>query len=292
MQAILEFLRNLNVFMQQGSDAANWISFGGWLVALLGFALSAWSYQRHKSRDRRIELQENYLRLELESNAVFRFEAEHSLALHDYMGSTPPDYYQRLRAGEVPDEAAEESRQRLQRESIADNFYLQQLNLFEIAARFRRDGVFAPEIFGSWVIWYYDAANSWWFRDQWSSNYSDNYTDDLYNIFGPMTKLFDDVVELIGDIPSDDNDPLAKELKAIFFDHVARRFHCHIIIEWLDRKNIAKLSMIKRVLYRRNLRLQRAAWRLRNLFRDTEILHATGQRYLEKLRRSQMEASR
>ncbi|HRO02123.1 MAG TPA: hypothetical protein PLS69_00755 [Terricaulis sp.] len=230
-----------------GDSAEEWIAFLGWIVAALTLILAFISFNLQKRRERRVELQENYLRLELESNEVFRFEAEHGEVLALYKEPMAPEGY---------DERWEMDISREQAESIADNFYLQQLNLFEIAARFRRDNVFADHIFGSWVIWYHDASRSWWFRKKWAREYSDNYTSDLYYIFTPMTMLFDEVAKKLAQIPDehgnpmkisdDDGDPLAIPLKRFFFKHVSDLFHCPIVLEWLDREpNGAKWRAVR-----------------------------------------------
>ncbi len=210
MEAIADFMAR--------ADAANWIAAAAAIVAFLSF-LGAWaSFHRQAERDRRVELQENYLRLELASNELFRYEAEHGGVLAAYkLSQMPPDFR--------PDAASD---------SIADNFFLQQLNLFEIAARFRRDDVFARNIFGSWVIWYHDVATSWYFRQNWMRNYSDNYTIDLLNIFHPMIGYFEREIG-DADLSSDDNDARAQAFKRVFFEHVAKVFDCNVVLDWLAR---------------------------------------------------------
>jgi hypothetical protein len=42
------------------------------------------------------------------------------------------------------------------------------LNLFEMAYRFRADGIMAPPIFGSWVIWIWELCANPVFQDFWS----------------------------------------------------------------------------------------------------------------------------
>jgi hypothetical protein len=210
-QAIVSFMAD--------PAAQNWIALGAVLVALLSFVIALRSFQVQKSRDRRIELQQNYLQLELESNSVFRFEAEQSEVLAAYTTLTRPANY-------TPD---------MRKELIADQFYLQQLNLFEIAARFRRSGALDAAIFGSWVMWFYEVTRSWWFRERWIAEYSNNYTFELNNIFTPMVAYISSFIDKA-------NDPSASELhgdevrmRRDFFEHVAALFDCDVVVQWLSR---------------------------------------------------------
>ena len=263
-----DLLTGLNALLHKDT-AANWISLVAWIVGLLTFIFTILTFQRQNKRQRRIELQENYLKLELESNAVFRFEAEHGGILADYKLSVRPDDYG---AGVEPADL-------LKRESVADNFFLQQLNLFEIAARFRRDEVFAPHIFGSWVIWFHDVTRSWWFRERWESEYSDNYTEDLYYIFTPMVAYFNEMVacEAISDR---DDDPHAGALKKIFFEHVAERFRCPVVLEWLKRGGTVARPALTRWLQPVFRPIPRLIWRTRAYFRDSRLRSTKAAAYL------------
>lgn len=49
----------------------------------------------------------------------------------------------------------------------AYNLYFQTLNLFEVCARFRRQKIINSDIFASWIAWFYDTLDDWYFRDQW-----------------------------------------------------------------------------------------------------------------------------
>ena len=264
MQALMERLNGLFL----ATTANNWISFLGWLVAVGTLIWGVWSSQRQHSRARRVELQENYLKLELESNAVFRYEAEHGAVLSLYKGPVKPAKY-----GKGVDEAT-----LLANESIADNFYLQQLNLFEIAARFRRDRVFAAPIFGSWVIWYYGVSRSWWFRERWRADYSENYTDDLYYIFTPMVE-FIDAAGAKAPIP----DSYEEEIKALFFEHVAVRFKCPIVPDLLKRGESGSRSRSARAASFFGRPIRRLAWRIGAWFKDSQSLGPKSDELLKKL---------
>src|SRR5215475_6725226 len=101
-------------------------------IALLSVAATLLIFISQSRRAARVEQQENYLRLELASNDLFRFEADNATALEPYNDLTRP-------AG--PDDPAAAR--------FARSFYFMTLNLFEISVRMRRDRTIAPEVFGS-----------------------------------------------------------------------------------------------------------------------------------------------
>lgn len=180
-------------------EAANVLALVGIVIALVGNLMQ-------QARATRVELQENYLKLELASVDIFRFEAEKAGILGPYMDANDRGIAR----------TAENDR-------IADNFYLQQLNLFEIAARFRRNGTLDKQVFGSWVMWFYDVHDSWWFRKRWRESFRDNYTADLKAVFDAPVGRYD---------PAQTED----DRKRAFFRHVASKgvFDCPIIMKWLD----------------------------------------------------------
>ncbi len=198
-----------------GLSAQSWAN----VIAFTGFVLALWSYNRQQNKDRKVERQENYLRLELESNAVFRFEAEHGDTLLEYKAQTRPSSW-------VPD---------AQRDGVADQFFLQQLNLFEIATRSRRRHAVEPQIFGSWVIWFEAVIHSWWFRQRWAEEYADNYTMDLYAIFTPSVAEYDEMLVETAAADPEEREAAEGRFRRRFFDHVAALMRCGEILKWLDR---------------------------------------------------------
>ncbi|GGE50756.1 hypothetical protein GCM10011367_27090 [Marinicauda pacifica] len=172
------------------------VAFAALLVSLVVFLLQ----QRKMIQLRK---QENYLSLELSSNEVFRYEAEYGARLEPFMEETRP--------GEWTPGPGDES--------VAGNFYLQCLNLFEIALRLRQEGGFDPKILGSWVIWFHATTQSWYFRAQWPE-LRENYTDVLRDVFDEPVERYD---EFAGD----------EERRAYFFGHVAKVMDCKIVRKWL-----------------------------------------------------------
>jgi hypothetical protein len=176
----------------------------GEVIALLAVSVTIGIFTVQSVRANRVERQENYLRLELASNDVFRFEANNADTLFKFRDET---------SGDAVISAKDEL--------VADAFYYMTLNLFEISMRFRLDGTIDKNVFGSWVVWYYDTLTSWRFRERWPS-VRENYTTDLRRIFDDPVAKFD------ASIPD-------KERKQKFFNHVASVLNCDIIKRWLSR---------------------------------------------------------
>ncbi|MCP2670509.1 hypothetical protein NHF40_06180 [Maricaulaceae bacterium EIL42A08] len=173
-------------------------------AAAIGLVGSLFVFLLQQRRLIQLRKQENYLALELASTDLFRFEAQYGAVLAPYMEASRPENFE----GDVGNDA------------IATNFYLQQLNLFEIAVRLRKQNGFEPRIFGSWVIWFFDASQSWYFRDNWSS-WRENYTGSLRAVFDQPVKRFS-------------SDGVTPEDRRFFFDHVAKSINCPVVRRWLD----------------------------------------------------------
>jgi hypothetical protein len=172
-------------------------SFLGLIVTLCVFAIQ-------QRRLEKVRKQEIYQRLELASNDLFRFTAGNAPVLAAY-GSMEKD------PGFEPTAADS---------MVADNHIFQTLNLFEMAARLRYAKVFEDEVFGSWVIWYYELLGSWYFRDSWTE-IRPNYTSEIRRVFDRPVREFD---------PRMDDDQRRRQ----FFAHVARELGCPRVKTWLD----------------------------------------------------------
>jgi len=136
----------------------------------------------------RVEREENYIQLELASNELFRFEADHAAQLEPF-----------------------------------------QLNLFEIAVRLREQDRFGKIAFGTWVVWFYDTLNEWFFREEWPT-LRENYTVELRGIFDEMLEQFDT-----------SEDPEIRKDK--FFAHVATKLDCSIVRAWRNDLNLKKTEI-------------------------------------------------
>jgi hypothetical protein len=174
------------------------------IIALLSILLTMGIFIFQQFRLVRVQKQQTYQRLELASNELFRFAASNAGVLVRYQ---PIEKDPSVGLTDI---------ERL----VADNHIFQTLNLFEMAARLRQANFFEDEVFGSWVIWYYDLLQSWYFRETWK-DIRPNYTTEMRLVFdGPIEK-FD---------PRADED----ERKRQFFAHVAKVLRCPRVKSWLD----------------------------------------------------------
>jgi GNAT superfamily N-acetyltransferase len=108
------------------------------------------------------------------------------------------------------------------------NYVCQFLNLFEMSVRFRKEKVMPAEVFGSWVIWYYDLFSRPYFYTIWQEVRL-NYTCDLRRIadkYFEVASRFDDEMEL----------------KKHFFSFVAEEVHDKNLIVSMLGCGDAKIS--------------------------------------------------
>jgi hypothetical protein len=171
------------------------------IAALIGVLVALVIFFRQQQQLLSVQRQQTYQRLELASNELFRFAADNAGVLARYVKEEP--------SGDLTD----------LEKAIADNHIYQTLNLFEMAARLRRAKFFEDEIFGSWVIWYYEMLGSWYFRRKWPE-IRPNYTSEMRLVFDEPIRKFD---------------PNASdaERKQQFFAHVARVLKCPLVRDWL-----------------------------------------------------------
>jgi hypothetical protein len=148
---------------------------------------------------------EIYQRLELASNDIFRFEAEH-LDLLDCLNS----------AEHFCDKSSQ-----VYKGLIA--YVTQVLNLFEIAVRFRRQNVMPPDVFGSWVIWFYDLCSA--------DNFPEVWGDLRFNYLPDLRGIMDTCISIIARQTLKGTPDAAR---AEFFDFMAARFEDEIIKSWLN----------------------------------------------------------
>jgi hypothetical protein len=194
MMAFVEMISGLQgVFSSLGVI----ISFLGLLVTLFIFVKQQWRLER-------VQKQETYQRLELASNELFRFTANNAAVLCGYVSMEKDPAFQLTETGSM----------------VADNHIFQTLNLFEMAARLRQANFFEDEVFGSWVIWYYDLLGSWYFREAWSK-IRPNYTLEMRRVFDKPVMEFD---------PQGDDGQRRRQ----FFAHVAKELNCPRVKNWLD----------------------------------------------------------
>jgi hypothetical protein len=243
--------------MSWGDSLANWvIGHIGDTLTLFGILFAVFSLAVQNARSLAVQKIDLYQSLETNSIGVFKFEAANAEILEKFQdtilderkfndvvredGSVAPQFsalqarygsmqnfvdshYTRLEAnkGEIDDEVAKQQFETYEQQRlITRKFYEQTLNLFEMATRFRNKGIIEPEVFGSWVIWFYDTLIQWGFRDQWP-DLRQNYTPDLRRVFNRFIAEFDAAEN-------------AQERKHRFFQHVASITRCSVIRNWLS----------------------------------------------------------
>lgn len=177
----------------------------GDLVTLAGILLAVVTFAIQNRRELAVQKIELYHRLETGSIELFKFEAAHGAILAPFLELTPDPA--------TPPPSADDTR-------IKRKFYEQTMNLFEMAARFRKQHIIEPEVYGSWVIWYYDTLCQWGFREEWP-DLRQNYTSEARVIFDRFVMEFD----------AAEDDAVRKRH---FFKHIANITACPVIRRWLD----------------------------------------------------------
>jgi hypothetical protein len=184
-------------WLQQWSGTLG--ALGNGASVLVAVAALIWQ-QRRVIRSQR---QEVYMRLEIASNEIFRFEAQYGRVLGPYQQLMKPEFAR-------TDEG----------DAVAINYCFQVLNLFEIIVRLFRAGEVERDVAGSWVAWQYEMLEQWYFRELWG-DMRHNYTAELRAIFDQPIRVFD---------PEQDDD----RRKHVFFRHVATALKAPAIAKWLD----------------------------------------------------------
>lgn len=178
-------------------------------IALVSLLISLVTYVFTEAREARVEKSSAYLNLEVQSGVAFQYAATHAELMDP------------LRKPQKPVQLRRDDEYRRACETTL-NLYFQSLNLFEVCARFRRQKIIAPEVFASWVAWFYEIQDDWYFREMWPTEIRSNYTDDVRAIFDTGCQIF--------------KSPLAPEARqAAFYAAVADIMDCRLVRGWLDR---------------------------------------------------------
>ncbi len=222
--------------LERGSleDTVSVVNLGvGALAGILGYFLVS---RPAAIREQRIERSQAYLELELASIETFKYKAEHWYALNWAL------------TNENPKRVARKSL-----EEAADQYFYQCLNLFEISSRFRKVGIIDPQIYASWVAWFYEALEVPYFRRQWPLEYRDNYTPELQDIFDAGVRLWEAIP---ADAPPDSSElgrvgpeggPTDRR-RRLFYQYVGWIVACPVIAGWHGRETerIGLLGRIRR----------------------------------------------
>ncbi|HOY76587.1 MAG TPA: hypothetical protein PLN33_02200 [Hyphomonadaceae bacterium] len=210
-------------------------------IALIAFLFALYSYRKQSGRANKLRKTEIYQGMEFASNELFGFEAQNNKTLERFRDARPdPDKFTPLewkilnRYAEIEEKGASEidpspgfleAFRRLEEDiRITRKYYEKTLNMFEVATRFREEGIVEDKVYGSWVIWYYDTCQEWAFRWMWPK-LRKNYLKELRGIFDFPVDYFD--------FESSNPETLNK-LEHDFFVHVARFHSCKVVASWLE----------------------------------------------------------
>lgn len=177
-------------------------------VTLFIFAIG---YFISRGKDRRTANRETYQKLELASIDLFRFEAVNIDIIRPLW-----------------EEKAELPNKETAEHIVSMNYVCQILNLFEMAIRFRKEKIMPREVFGSWVVWYYNLATAPHFQQFWEDVMWD-YTSDLRSIL-------DKGISLVNMNLDED------ECLSDFFLYVGDELNCKYIRQWPE--NIRNEKML------------------------------------------------
>ena len=176
------------------------------VITSLGLVITLVLFMVQQRRLVKVQKQQTYQRLELASNEVFRFTASNAGVLVRYQA--------------MEHDPSIDFEKAIVENAIADNHIYQTLNLFEMAARLRKEDFFEDEIFVSWVIWYYEMLESWYFRIKWPEVRL-NYTTEMRLVFDEPIRKFH--------LHANDS---ARGQQ--FFAHVAKVLEFTLEKKWLD----------------------------------------------------------
>lgn len=154
-----------------------------------------------------------YQTLELQSVQLFQWECEH------------PKYVKMLWLDErVPRNDLDRHLLRL--------YICQTLNLFEMAVRFRRQQIVAPEVFGSWVIWMWEMCALPVFQKLWSGE---------GGIWSNYVVEFREIMSQGVEISTGRGGDAEKRDK--FFAFVGKKLSCTKVENWMNNEALtAKLA--------------------------------------------------
>jgi hypothetical protein len=174
-------------------------------ISALGIVFT---YVMRTEQTQRNAQQQLYQTLELQSVELFRFECDHPHLVKSLWFDPPA-----AEGGEKDEVLAYSTRQ----------YVCQMLNLFEMAIRFRTQGILLPEVFGSWVIWIWEVCECRNFQEIWldEADLPSNYIPDLREVLSAGVEI------------ARENPENSVENKRKFFREVAEHLDCHEVKDWL-----------------------------------------------------------
>jgi len=180
------------------------------LAQVAGIVVTAtgivFTYVMKSEQTNRTANQQIYQTLELQSVELFRFECDH----RDLVEAL---WYAEPREPQNVADAVQEYRLK--------QYICQMLNLFEMAYRFRVQGIMGDDVFGSWVIWMWELCSTSVFRHFWAdpNGLPANHVKDFRALMQMGVDLHD---EALGD----------DARRAEFFKMVADELGCDVVEGW------------------------------------------------------------
>jgi len=160
-----------------------------------------------------------YQTLELQSVQLFQWEIDH-----------PKQVKQLWFSDKLP---ASEFDQYLLRQYVC-----QILNLFEMATRFRKEGIVAHEVYGSWVIWMWELCDLPVFQELWRGpgGIWTNYVSAFRDIMSTGVEISSPIANRGRKKPrlsDEEKERIAQENCRKFFAAVSEKFNCEVVQSWL-----------------------------------------------------------
>ncbi len=115
-----------------------------------------------------------------------------------------------------------------------EQYLCQFLNLFEMAFRFRREGIVPEDVFASWLIWMYEVCCRRRFRDIWTSKLRPHYIASFRELIDAGLRVSADEVPR----REDPDEPTWHEVQAFYLaaaELVSPGDPCTIIEDWLEK---------------------------------------------------------
>lgn len=160
-----------------------------------------------------------YQTLELQSVELFQWEIDHPKQVKQLWFS------EKLPAGELD-------------QYLLRQYTCQILNLFEMATRFRKEGIVADEVYGSWVIWMWELCDLPVFQQLWRGpgGIWTNYVATFRDIMSTGVEISSPVTDLGKKKPrlnEAQKEKIAQENCRKFFEAVSEKFKCEVVKSWL-----------------------------------------------------------
>lgn len=196
----------------------------GILTILVGIATSVIVHIKQKRKDRKIANRETYLKLELASIDLFRFEADKLEIIRPIWEGSKK---RKTITVKSPDHSSNKTTDNhivgIKAEDLVRmNYVCQILNLFELSLKFREEKVLPKDVFGSWVAWYYLLINAPGFPEIWE--------DVKWDYIPDLRKIINEGLKIVGNSSNSSDD----EKRSKFYKKVSEIVKCDIVADWTD----------------------------------------------------------